>query len=89
MAKSPPKRAKRPTDPVQLAKLVGDIATGQAKNELESAPPTSDDIRRVMSALGKIGGPKGGAARRDALSGRRRKEIAVKAAKARWKKKRK
>jgi len=37
-------------------------------------------------ALGKLGGAKGGAARAAALSPRRRKAIAKKAAKARWKK---
>lgn len=75
---------KRPTDPMQLAKLIGDIATGQA-SDVSSAPPTADDVRRVMSALGKIGGPKGGAARAKALSAKKRSAIAKKAAKARWK----
>ena len=36
-------------------------------------------------ALGKLGGLKGGAARAAALSTERRKEIAEKAARARWK----
>jgi len=76
MAKSAPKRLKRPSDPIELAKLIG---------EQESAP-TQDEVRRVMSALGKIGGPKGGAARAKSLSAERRKQIAVKAASARWKK---
>lgn len=73
-------RLKRPSDPMQLAKLVGDIATG----EVEDAAPTREEISRVMSALGKIGGPKGGKARAQALSKRRRKEIAKLAALARW-----
>lgn len=66
-----------------LAKLIGDIATGQVQNKVQAAP-TTEEIRRVMSALGKIGGPKGGAARNEALSKRRRKEIASKAARTRW-----
>jgi hypothetical protein len=37
-----------------------------------------------MSALGKIGGPKGGKARAEKLSGKRRSDIAKKAAMARW-----
>lgn len=85
MDKPKPKRLKRPTDPMQLAKLIGDIATGQVKDEVQESP-TPDEIRRVMSALGKVGGPRGGRARADSLSKKRRKEIAVKAAKARWKK---
>ena len=81
-----PKRAlKRPRDPMQLAKLIGDIATGQIKDEQPTAP-TKDEISRVMSSLGKIGGPKGGAARAESLSAKRRKEIATKAAQARRKK---
>jgi hypothetical protein len=36
-------------------------------------------------ALGKLGGPKGGPARAAALSPERRREIARKAANARWK----
>lgn len=35
-------------------------------------------------ALGKLGGAKGGRARAEALSPKRRREIAHKAAKARW-----
>ena len=81
-----PKRAlKRPSDPMQLAKLIGDIATGQVKDETQGTP-TPDEIRRVMSALGKIGGQKGGEARARSLSKKRRTEIAKKAATARWKK---
>jgi DNA replication initiation complex subunit (GINS family) len=75
-------RLKRPTDPIQLAKLVADNATGQVEDE----PPTQDDVRRVMSMLGKIGGPIGGAARAAKLSATKRKLIAKHAALARWKK---
>jgi hypothetical protein len=39
-------------------------------------------------ALGKLGGRKGGKARAEKLSSERRKEIAKKAAEARWAKKR-
>jgi hypothetical protein len=39
------------------------------------------------AALGRLGGLKGGRARADALSASRRREIARKAARARWKKK--
>lgn len=74
--------AKLPKDPMQLAKAIGDQATGQT----ESIPaPTQDELRRVMSALGKVGGKKGGKARAKALSKSERVKIAKKAAKARWK----
>jgi hypothetical protein len=73
---------KLPKDPMQLAKAIGDIATGQTES---LPPPTQDELRRVMSALGKVGGPRGGKARAKALSPSRRAQIARKAAKARWK----
>jgi len=72
---------------MQLAKLVGDIATEQVKDERASEIPTSDEIRRVMSALGRIGGPKGGKARAESLSSKQRSKIAQKAALIRWNKK--
>ena len=70
MAKRPP----RPRDPMQLAKLIGDIATGQAENVKPVAP--HPDRRK--------GGLKGGKSRAKKLSPDRRKAIARKAAKARW-----
>ena len=74
------KRIKRPRDPVQLAKLIGDIATGQAKDKGAEKPPTIDPRRK--------GGLKGGVARSASLDPQKRREIAQKAASARWAKKR-
>ena len=79
------KRPKRPSDPISLAKAIGDIATGQTDQE-SPEKPTDEEISRVMSMLGKKGGPKGGQARADSLSKKRRVEIAKKAAKKRWSK---
>jgi len=71
------KRIKRPRDPVQLAKLIGDIATGQVKD-------TVDDGKNPSAvALGK----RGGEARATTLSKKKRHEIAQKAAMIRWDKK--
>jgi hypothetical protein len=50
--------------------------------------PSVDEIKRVMSALGRQGGLKGGKARAESLSAKRRSEIAQKAARKRWRKKR-
>ena|SRR6267154_4886668 len=88
MAKpKPAKPLSRPKDPFELASLIGKIATGQIEDK-PVQEPTADEVRRVMSALGKRGGPKGGAARARALTDQRLKEIAKKGAAARWKDKR-
>jgi hypothetical protein len=73
---------RRPRDPNQLAKLIIDMATGDA-------PPDSvaeDGRNPAAVALGRLGGMKGGKARAESLSKRKRVEIARAAAKARWKK---
>jgi hypothetical protein len=75
------RRKKRPRDPIALAKLVGDIATGQVE-DLEQ-----DDRNPAAVALGKLGGAKGGKARAAKLSPARRRQIAQKAAQKRWLKK--
>jgi hypothetical protein len=47
-------RKKRPRDPIALAKLIGDIATGQIEDRVEDKP------NPAAVALGKMGGAKGG-----------------------------
>jgi hypothetical protein len=69
------KRLKRPRDPISLAKLIGDIATGQVEDK------TDDGKNSAAAELGR----KGGAARASVLSKKRRSEIAKKAAAKRWK----
>lgn len=74
------KKLKRPRDPVQLAKMIGDIATGQ----VEDAKP-DDGKNPAAVALGKLGGQKGGKARASSLSSSERSVAARRAAAARWK----
>jgi hypothetical protein len=45
---------------------------------------TQDDISRVMSALGRRGGRKGGKRRLETMTQEQRSDIAFKAARARW-----
>lgn len=75
-------KPKRPRDFSQRAKLIVDIATG----EVEDINPDKDKNPAAV-ALGRLGGLKGGKARAKKLTKKRRKEIAVKAINARWKKK--
>lgn len=73
------KTPKRPRDINQLAKLVVDIATGEAP------PDKSDDGKDPAAvALGRKGGLKGGKARAQALTAEERSAIAKKAAATRW-----
>ncbi|MGH8541964.1 MAG: histone H1 [Stenotrophobium sp.] len=77
------KTPKRPRDTNQLAKFIVDVATG----DVEDAPRKADaDKDPAAVALGRKGGLKGGKARAEALSPKKRSEIAKKAAAARWKK---
>ncbi len=78
----PNRSSKRPRDVNMLAKLIADVATGQRE-----LPKTDDGKDPAAVALGRKGGLKGGKARAESLSGRRRKQIAKQAAQARWKNK--
>ena len=71
-------RLKRPRDPVQLGKLIGDILTGQ----VEDRAPTPEEEGKDPAAVAM--GKKGGAARAAKLGKRRRAEIARNAAASRW-----
>ncbi|MEO1235522.1 MAG: histone H1 [Planctomycetota bacterium] len=71
----PAKKPKRPADMNQRAKMIVDLATGQAdEGDPEAAKP------------GQAGGAKGGPARAEKLTADERSEIAKKAAAARWSK---
>jgi hypothetical protein len=67
-----PKPPKRPRDMMQLAKLVGEMATHEREEETVLAPDEAA-VKR-------------GKARAESLTPGKRKAIAKKAAEARWKK---
>ena len=77
----PSRSSKRPHDANQLAKLIVDIATGEAEDSLVD-PATGKNAAAV--ALGRLGGIKGGVARAAKLTPERKTEIARKAAETRW-----
>lgn len=74
--------SKRPRDINQLTKIIVGLATGN---------PIAEDISPIKDKnpaaveLGRLGGKKGGKARAAKLTPERRREIAKKAAFARWK----
>jgi len=78
--------AKRPRDANQLAKLIVDVASG----EIEDRKPTPEEEGKDPRAVnrGRLGGAKGGASRAKALTPKQRRAAAVKAARARWNRRR-
>ncbi len=67
------KRTKKPADVNRMASAIVDQATGEEPEE-----PSQ------QAAAGRLGGLKGGKARADKLSAKRRSEIAKNAAATRW-----
>jgi hypothetical protein len=86
-----PKRTSKnskPTDISQLARAIVEEATGESladhalpKETTQESPPKKNP---AAVALGKLGSKKGGDARAKKLTPERLKEIAQKAARARW-----
>jgi len=77
---------KKPTgskDCNMLAKRVVDLATGA----IDAGPEETPTKNPAAVALGKLGGLKGGKARAEKLTAKKRSEIAKQAAAARWKNK--
>ena len=71
------KKVKLPTDINQKAKSIVDIATGET-------PQVKNTKNPAAVALGRLGGLKGGKARAESLTAKKRSAIAKKAAAARW-----
>jgi len=80
----PDRSSKRPKDQNQLAKLLVDQLTGETTPESPQDKPAKNP---AAVALGRLGGLKGGKARAEKLSAKKRKMIASLAAQARWKNK--
>ena len=79
------KRAKREPEPDvnQLAQYLVRKST-EEEGPIAIPPPSASDISRVMAELGRRGGKIGGKKRAANMTADRRKEIALKAARARW-----
>ena len=75
------KRSRMPRDFNQHAAMVVKLATGQP---VQPEPVQTDKSHAV--ALGRLGGSKGGIARKTKLSKAKRTALARKAVNARWKK---
>lgn len=74
--------SKMPSDPNAAAALTVKLVTEEPPRASETSPAVS----QYLATIGRRGGIKGGKARAEVLSAKRKKEIAQKAAAARWKK---
>ncbi len=79
-----PKRSGKKKDLNELAFSVVQKLTGQTPEE-----KTESNKNPAAVALGRLGGLKGGKARAAKLTAKERKEMAIKAAQARWEKRHK
>lgn len=77
----PDRSRKRPRDPNQLAKLVVDLATGEAE---EPAQEQDEGKNPAAVELGRKGGLKGGKARAAKMTAQERSESARRASTTRW-----
>lgn len=82
----PPKRnPRRPDSGLDLSQNALRVVREATGQQAASIPPTTEAEKNPAAvALGKLGGRKGGLARAKKLSPGRKKEIAKRAAKARW-----
>jgi hypothetical protein len=78
------RKPKRPRDINEMAASIVAAATAEPTDEKPAEPLPEDAAKLAARALGRLGGLKGGKARAEKLSKKRRAEIAKKAANARW-----
>lgn len=84
-----PRGERRSEDPAQAAVMVVRLATGEVRGSLDEsgtyahAEPVKHKNPAAV-ALGRLGGQRGGKARAAKLSDDERREIARRAARARW-----
>ena len=76
----PRRSSKKPLDPEQPN-------ADQSASETANTSTSADGKNPAAVALGRLGGKKGGKARAEKLTAEQRREIAKKAAEARWRKK--
>lgn len=77
--------AKNPRDVNMLARAIVDAATGpDGRPEAWLTAAVDEGKNPAAVALGRLGGAKGGPARAASLTPRKRKQIARRAALARW-----
>jgi len=80
MPKGSRKRPKREDEAQAAVRIMETIAAKHEEPEVE----ITDEMRAAAAAFGRIGGKIGGRRRAESMTPERRREIAAKAAAARW-----
>ena len=82
------KPKKLPKDPNKLAHEIVRLSTEEPNEQTPTTEPSKErsPISQYLAEIGRKGGLRGGKARAEKLSAKKRKEIAQRAAQARWKK---
>ena len=78
-----PKRSSKDL-PRDVNSLAHELVRRSTEDESKAPKLTKDAVSRVMAAMGRKGGKIGGRRRSETMSPERRREIALKAARARW-----
>jgi hypothetical protein len=76
------RKPRRPRDPNQLAKFVVETATARRHDRTDT--PKREGKNPAAVALGRLGGLKGGKARAQSVTADEKRDIARRAAEARW-----
>jgi hypothetical protein len=79
------KHPRRPKDANQLAHQLVHESTGSVEHQIEA--PSREQISMLMAELGRKGGKVGGKRRLETMTPNQRRDVARKAANARWKNK--
>jgi hypothetical protein len=78
----PIKHRSVPTDVNELAHRLVEVSTHENGGSIP--PPTKAQISQLMAAMGRKGGKIGGKRRLETMTAKERRQVAQKAAKARW-----
>jgi len=81
-----PKRLSRDAQPSDINQAAYQMVRRSTQTEPEETPPkvSRSEISRVMAAMGQRGGRIGGKRRLQTMTPAQRKEVAKRAARARW-----
>jgi hypothetical protein len=79
-----PKRLSKDSRPSDINQAAYQMVRRSTQEQPDSTKPSSSELSRIASMLGRRGGKIGGKRRLVTMTAAERREVAVKAAKTRW-----